>query len=213
LKTEIPYECEQFRGGTRLWWPFQAEVLERSQLLQLDWSLSRPARDRGGRLVRLIDLPDWVAGAGPGRVADVAIAESPPVLPQDVSPNAAWDGVHIEVGEEVFVGVGKNDAARWEYSPRLGRYRGLLTLLRTIQPFPNAFEEYLLRLNASLRFARVGHHDDGIALCVVAISGDCRWSTLAQNALAGIAAILRRQVAWWAEPSEVLADLLANARL
>ncbi len=200
-------------GGDRQRWPLAHPRHAWEDLLRLDWSLARPALDRSGQLVRLLDVPAWQR-RGAGSVAETAAVESPPVLAPDAvaADTADFEQLAIEVDGGSYRPTGRSRTPRWEFSPALGRLCGSVVLApRIAEPGLPDFTEYLLRLNRDLRFARVGYFGRGISLRVVFPAEDRRWLDLGQDSLSVIYDLLRPQVAWWSQPRELVADLFREA--
>ncbi|MGA2068502.1 MAG: hypothetical protein ABSG86_26245 [Thermoguttaceae bacterium] len=215
MRHDLPLD-EQHKvssGGDRLRWPLACPRQAWDDLVRLDWCLARPALDRSGRLMRLLDLPAWQR-RGAGSVAETAAAESPPLPAPDAvaACTADFEQLAIEVDGGAYRPTAGNLAPRWEFSPALGRLCGSVVLApRIAEPALPDFTEYLLRLNGDLRFARVGYLGRGIALQVVFAAEDRRWLDLGQDALSVIYELLRPQVAWWNQPRELVVDLFREA--
>lgn len=208
----VAFEQEAFSGGIRLWWPCACHSSTLDELAELDWSLARLALDPLGRLIRLVDVPAWQR-AGAKDLGRMASAEVPPVMAHDAS--AAYDAELETVGIEVDGGTywpgGQNHAARWEFSPTLGRFCGSIMLARAFPRRLPAFTEYILRLNRDVRFARIGYQQGGIAMQVVFCRGDRRWLAFAQDVLMTLQELLRPEAAWWDQPRALVAALLHQA--
>jgi hypothetical protein len=214
MKTSAKIEEEVFSGGVRLWRPLTGRPEGADALTRLDWSLSRPAFDRSGRAGRLIDLPASSLATGP-EMNKIAWLESSPVEATDARASRAteWGESGIEIDGGTYCPANKDAAARWEYSPGLGRRRGQVLLARRGSPAPAAFHDYLLRLNRNLRFVGVGFVGDAVFLQVVVQGDDRAWLGLARDALVHVYGVLRSQVAWWCQPRELIEDLFRQAAL
>jgi hypothetical protein len=200
-------------GSGRRRWLLECPRQEWDDLARLDWSLARPALDRAGRLVRLLDLPAWQRD-GAGGLAETAAAESALVPAPDAvaACPAGFAPFTIEVDGGAYRPTVRSRAPRWEFSPALGRLRGSLVLApRIAAPVLADFSAYLLRLNRDLRFARAGYAGRGVSLQVVFPAEDRRWLDLGQDALRVVYELLRPQVAWWNQPRELVGDLFREA--
>ncbi|MBM4089076.1 MAG: hypothetical protein FJ276_06545 [Planctomycetes bacterium] len=203
--------ADHFSNGVRYWTCLDEGAHHPDELVTLDWSLGRPARDRAGRLCRVIDVPNSRT-----RVAEfdceAALREPLPLVVSDAcSPGAGFECDGIDVDGAMYEST-KWRAARWERSPSLNRLRGYIPLASIRKPCP-AFLEYVLRLNEDIRFARVGCLGDGtVALQAVLFHQDQAWLRSARNALKVLLEILGPQARWWIH-TELVADLLDQAGL
>ena len=193
-----------FSGGTRFSIRLGTGAHHRADLAQLDWSLCRFVEDREGQLHRIIDVPRVPSSVEPPDCR-FALTEASPVLAPD-SVDAALTGLTsgIEIEGATYRAARRGLTTRWEFSPGLRRLRGRTTLASMTHSVSPALAGYFLRLNADLRFARVGCVDTEIALQVVVPSDDRHWREVAENALGSLFDVLARQAAWWSKPSELL---------
>ena len=213
FRAEHQISVTPFSGGFRL----QRRLTPpRRAELRLDWSWSQLAIDRAGRLVELVDVPaaphagtdparrraNWfrtAAGAGSrhdrGRGSPLARCgdrnrKGKPISPRAADPRSA--------GSTVLRSAGYAGMSYWHVR---------------IEPPLESFEKYLLRLNANLRFVRLGFRDDCIALQAVLPSDDPGWLNVAQDALIHVRDLLQKQVAWWGQPRVLVKELFHQARL
>ena len=214
-RSETQLESRRFSGGVRIERPLAQPLAATADvLLQLDWSLSRPAIDPSGRLVELIDVPVTELNSPQPDSRDKNWFGPLPVLATDatVAGAAELGDSGIEMEGMTYQPTGNGFAPCWQYSPALGRLRGHVVLTPGTQPRLAAFENYLLQLNSNIRFVRLGCRDDGIALQAVVPSDDRYWLTVVQDALLHVCELLRPQAAWW-DQRALVGDLFHQARL
>jgi hypothetical protein len=200
-----PLREEVFSAGVRHWFRL-APCDDLIGLVELDWSLARPALGVRGQLVRVLEVPAWRQGDA------VNLLEQVPGAP------ARFDAADARPASELLVGSGielhdgayrptpAGRAIRWEYSPGLDLLRGRLRA-DSAGARSTRFAQYLLHLNWDLRFIRIGYAEAGIALQAVLPGHDRRWVELAESALATLCYVLRSQFSWWHQPRWLVDDL------
>lgn len=199
---------EWFSAGRRFW---RADGKAGPNTAE-EWLLSKRALDDVNALVRVIDLPSWFQ-SNPEAVRGLLAETCVGVTDDEKDTPKVWGIDGIEVGEDTYeVGA---CSIRWRASPNRERFRGQVLLAR-LEPHrlgSVGFQYYLLRLNWSIRYARIACCDEGVAARVVFPAGDGRWRLLATRVLEMVVHRLQPQIAWWSAPAESLADLFESAQI
>jgi hypothetical protein len=118
----------------------------------------------------------------------------------------------IEIEGTTCCPGGEGTTLSWQRSQQLRRLRGQARLAHADLLESAEFNDYLLRFNHSVRFARLGWQGDAIALQVVVPIDDRYWLAIAGETLVHVSRLLRPQVAWWDQPRALVEDLFQQAR-
>jgi hypothetical protein len=198
---------EHFSVGVRRWRPLATSV-DVIQLAQLDWSVARPALDRVGRLVRVMEVPTWRRGDVERLLLQASTSSARFDVAADAMPAPELlVGSGIDVDGAAYRMTPAGQAIRWEFSPSLDQLRGRLCMAQCVDARSDKFARYLLHLNWDLRFIRIGYAGSDIALQAVLPDRDRRWVELAEGAFTTLCDVLRSQAAWWHQPRWLVDDL------